>query len=128
MLDFRERSKLRRAIYAKPTIILLGIFVLFIARGAWAMYQKSEDAIVKRDSAQENLRVLESRAEELRADIERLSTDRGQEAAIRDRFMVAKEGEKVIIITQPSEKKIHTVTVSDDASTWTAKIKSAFGF
>ncbi len=127
MLDFRERTKLRRALYAKPTIIILAIFVLFAGHGAWAMYQKSEEAVVKRDKAQEDLRTLLSRNDELNHDIDRLSSDRGQEAAIRDRFMVAKDGEKVIIVSSPVPEKVHTVTIVDDSPTWQQKIKSTFG-
>ncbi len=129
MLDFRERTKFRRAIYAKPTIILLGLLTALVARGAFGMYQKSDEAITKRDKAVEELRVLEVRQKELDEDISRLSSPRGQEEEIRDRFMVAKEGEKVMIVATPEKKTMHTVTVDEEEqpTSFVDKMKSAIG-
>ncbi len=112
-LDFREKTKLRRMLYAKPTIVLLGVFALLVARSAWGMYQKSTEALAKRDKAQEELRMVQERKKVLEADISRFSTPRGQEGEIRDRYMVAKDGEKVIIIADPETPLVHTVTISD---------------
>lgn len=129
MLDFRERSRFRRVLYSKPTILVLFVVTILVARGAFGMYQKSEEAIAKRDKAAGELDVLRVREAELRDDIAQLSTERGQEEVIRDRFMVAKEGEKVIIVTDPEAKKVHTVTVTEGESpqTFVEKIKSAVG-
>ena len=114
MLDFRERNRLRKAIYAKPTILIVALGFFFVAHSAWGMYQKSRDAGDKRDAALERLTELEARERELSSDIARLSTNRGVEEEIRDRFMVAKDGEKVIIVSDPEEEKVHTVTVGDE--------------
>ena len=130
MLDFRERTKLRRALYAKPTIIILGLLTALVGRGAYAMYQKSQEAIANRDKAEADLLVLETRKKELDLDIARLSSVRGQEGEVRDRFMVAKEGEKVIIVADPAETKntAHTVVVSEEEpTTFMDKVKSAVG-
>jgi cell division protein FtsB len=115
MLDFRERSKMRRIVYAKPTILVLALLTLITARSAFGMYQKSKEAIAKRDKATAELQALKSRQEELDQDIARLGSERGQEEEIRDRFMVAKEGENVIIVADPEGTKTrHTVTVNED--------------
>jgi hypothetical protein len=115
--------------YAKPTILLLGLLTVLVARGAFGMYQKSGEAIVKRDKAMGELHVLEARQRELDEDISRLSSVRGQEEEIRDRFMVAKEGEKVMIVTPPDKKTTHTVTVSEEEqpTSFIDKMKSAVG-
>lgn len=113
MLDFRERSQLRRAIYAKPTILILALLVVLTMRGAWGMYEKNQEATIKRDKALAELSALKAREKQLSDDITRFSTERGQEEEIRNRFMVAKEGEKVIIVTQPEVETEHTVTVTD---------------
>jgi cell division protein FtsB len=115
MLDFRERSKMRRIVYAKPTILVLALLTLITARSAFGMYQKSKEAIAKRDKATAELQALKSRQEELDQDIARLGSERGQEEEILDRFMVAKEGENVIIVADPEgTKTTHTVTVNED--------------
>ncbi|GEM_PF-558678 len=127
-LDFRERTKLRRILYAKPTIILLGVIALLVAHGAWGMYQKSIEALAKRDKAQEELHAMQEREKGLQGDILRFSTPRGQEGEIRDRYMVAKDGEKVIIIADPETPAVHTVTVSDPtAPTLMERVKHITG-
>ncbi len=113
MLDFRERSRLRRFIYSKPSIFILFFFVILTAHGAWGMFEKSREAKIKEEKALLELGQLSSRHSELEQDINKLSTERGQEEEIRNRFMVAKDGEKVIIISQPVQEEVHSVTVTD---------------
>ncbi len=127
MLDLKERNRLRRVIYGKPMIIVIAVLFLFIARGAWGMYQKSIEATEKRNITEERLGELKQREAELSLDILNLSTDRGIEGEIRDRFMVAKEGENVMIVTDPDAQKIHTVTVSDNSPTIMQRMISAVG-
>ena len=127
-LDFRERTKLRRALYAKPTILVIVVIAFVSLHGAWNMYQKSIEAKANDDKANAALGVLEVREAGLRSDIDRLSTPRGQEEEIRNRFMVAKDGEKVIIITPPKDDTVHTVTVpEDDKKSFLDSLKAAVG-
>jgi cell division protein FtsB len=127
MLDFKQKNRVRRALYAKPTIIALVIVFLFVANGAWGMYQKSTTSITNKNSAEGELSSLKSREIELSQDIVNLSTDRGIEEEIRERFMVAKEGESVMVIANPKEEKIHTVTVPDTEETMVQKMLGASG-
>jgi cell division protein FtsB len=127
-LDIRERAKFRRAMYAKPTILLLGVLAVFLLHSAWGMYQKSREAIAKRNKATAEETELLLRSDELNADISRLSTERGVEEEIRDRFMVAKEGESVIIVTDPSQERVHSVTVTDQIEpSLSERLKAAVG-
>lgn len=128
-LDFRERTRIRRFVYAKPTILVVFVLSLVSLHGAWGMYQKSKDAIANRDRAVMEANVLMAHERELHADISKLSSDRGQEEEIRSRFMVAKDGEKVIIVSEPDSQTEHTVTVDDKSQTSTLvdKFKSAMG-
>ena len=127
MLDFRERTQLRKTMYAKPTILILGLLTLLVARGAWGMYEKSVEAKAKRDKALGELQTLEGYATQLNRDISALSTARGQEGQIRDRFMVAKEGERVIVVTDPEKKEAHTITVSEEPPSMMDQWKAAIG-
>ena len=114
MLDFKQKSRVRRALYAKPTIIALVVVFAFMANGAWGMYQKSKISTLNKNDAEEQLAALQSRERSLSQDIVNLSTERGMDEKIRERFMVAKEGENVMIISNAKEEKVHTVTVTDD--------------
>lgn len=126
MLDFRERSRLRRMLYAKPTLIILTLITAGLLQASWSMYKKSEEALAKKEKAAWELEELKQREAELSRDIERLSTERGVEEEIRERFMVAKEGEKVIIVSEPEKQKTHSIIVSEEPS-FVEKMKAAVG-
>lgn len=128
ILDWRERTRLRRVLYAKPTIILLAFAVALLLHSTWGVYQKSKEALSKNAKAEAELAALLAREKELKEDIARLNTADGVETEIRERFMVAKEGEKVMIITDPEKAKVHTVTVEDDSPTFMEKMLGAVGF
>lgn len=125
-LDFRQRFRFRRMLYSKiVAVALLALFVL-VAQATWGMYEKSVEAGERRDRAEMTLRGYEERTQELDANIERLSTERGIEEEIRDRFMVAKEGEGVIVVRTPSaEKKEDVVIVNGEKrSIWKRMLSS----
>jgi cell division protein FtsB len=128
MLDYTERRQLRKIVYAKPTIIILALITLFVARGAWSMYGKYTEATEKRDKTLAELNKLETREADLAHDIARLSSDRGVEAEIRGRYMVAKEGEKVMIIADAPELPSQEGTsLNNDPTLW-QKFLAAVGF
>ena len=127
MLDIRERTRLRRVLYAKPTIIFVAFLVALTVQAAWGIYKKSEDALARRDKVTAELASLAIREKELRQDISRLSSEEGVEAEIRGRFMVAKEGEKVMIIADPMAVEAHTVTITDNSPSFFQKMMSAVG-
>ena len=112
-LDIRQKARLRKAMYAKPTIIALVLLLAFVVHGSWGMYQKSAVANANKMKAEELVSELQVREKQLSEDIVGLSTERGIEEEIRERFMVAKEGEGVIIIADPEVDEVHTVTVSE---------------
>jgi cell division protein FtsB len=128
-LDFRERTRIRRFVYAKPTILAMFVLSLLSLHGAWGMYLKSKEALANRDKAVLEANVLMAHQQELHADIGKLSSDRGQEEEIRNRFMVAKDGEKVIIVSEPDDEVLHSVTVDDSNQTSTLidRFKAAVG-
>ncbi len=127
MLDIRQRSMFRRALYAKPTIIMIALLTAFVTHGAWGMFQKSTEAALRADDANARLGELRSRSDELTTDIKLLSSERGVEEEIRDRFMVAKEGENVMIVTDPEEKKVHSITVVDEKPSSLQRMLGAIG-
>ena len=114
MLDFKQKNRFRRALYAKPTIICLIAILGFMAKGAWGMYEKSATSNTNKERAQEELAALLVREKILNQDIIDLSSDRGVDEKIRERFMVAKEGESVMVIANPKVEKTYTITVNDE--------------
>ncbi len=112
-LDIKRRARIRRAIYAKPTILGIFLLLIFALHGTWGMYQKHRVAEDHLNRARATLSELEAREAELERDTQMLASPSGIEAEIRERFMVAKEGEGVIIISNPENVEVHTVTISE---------------
>lgn len=129
MLDFREYSRMRRVLYSKPSIIVLFIGVIWMASASYNIHKKSIEAKEKMARAETELAAVQARLTAIDADIDRLSTPHGVEKEIRDRFMVAKEGERIIIVTDGEEKVSHEVVVSDtsDDTSLLGKFKSFVG-
>ncbi len=122
------RSRVRRMIYSKPSAVLLFALLVLFVRGAWEMYEKSVEAREKRDQATSELTTLEEREAALRTEIGRLSNDRGVEEELRQRFMVAKDGENVIIVRSPdTQEGTQTIVVPLDDRSLKEKLMSAVG-
>jgi len=113
-LDIRQKAKWRRAMYAKPTILLLLVIFSLLLGSTWRMFEKSALAGQKAATADAALSELKSRESALSEDIVGLSSERGVEEQIRERFMVAKDGEKVIVISDTESTKPHTVIISEE--------------
>ena len=104
MFDFHERRKLRNVIYSRPILVLLGILILMFSYGVWGAWEKEYEIRAKTESSATVLNDLQSRKQGLQEKISELNTERGVEAEIRNKFEVAKDGEKVIFIVHPSDE------------------------
>lgn len=99
--------KRRRLHYTPRDYIVIGILVVFILWFAYLLVGiviKEERARKAATAAEAELASLEEREETLRENIEELSTERGQEASLRETYGVARPGEEVIIVLAPEEE------------------------
>lgn len=97
------------------------LLVLFwIASLIWGIAGKTHIAISQANDAKQRYTALESRKASLEANLAQLETVRGQEAAIRTSFGVARPGEEVIVVVPP------TVSAVVPALSWWQKILSWF--
>ncbi len=81
--------------------VWIGILILVIAWLSYLIYGLSGKAVVAwRAAGQVKMQyeALEVRRAGLEADLDGMRTQRGQEAAIRESFGVAKPGEEVIVV------------------------------
>lgn len=102
--DFRKRRNAKREI---PRVILgcLGIVALggltFVAvQAAWGMYGKFAAASEARSDAEAQLAQLQTQYAKVEAKVAELNTSRGVEAAVRERYGVARPGEGAIDIVR----------------------------
>lgn len=101
MLEFREKRKLKQILYSKLTLAVLFIIVLFLASTVLSVYQKEKSTRVAKELQEMEFDELSGREAVLRAEIDRLNSNRGIEEEIRSKFEVGREGERIIIITNP---------------------------
>ena len=80
----------------------LALVCLWLLSLIWSLAGKAEIAVQQATQAKAAYQQLEARKAELTADLTAAATPRGQEAAIRTAFGVAKPGEEVIVVVPPA--------------------------
>lgn len=104
MLDFQRKNKWEKEFYHLIVLIFLAILAGFLIKGVIRVYPNySKTSSVVEDLRQEKSEMTEKK-QELAENITRLQTDTGIEEDIREKFNVAKEGEKVIVIVDEDGK------------------------
>lgn len=89
----------KRTWFQSPIIAV--ILVLLVVWGGVAVvraYLKQREAVSNRNDSVRELRDAEQKQQELSTKIENLSTDRGMETEVRNRYRVAKPGEQLVIV------------------------------
>ena len=85
--------------------VLIGVLLLaafWLVSLIWGLAGKAQIAITQAAAAQRQYAALEKRKTELAASVQTLLTPRGQSAAIRTAFGVARPGEEVIVVVPPA--------------------------
>lgn len=82
-------------------ILICGLFI-YSAVGA---YKKSRRALEKLNVAQAEFFRLNNQKQKLSVDLENANTSFGTEKALREKFNVIKEGERIIIVVPEDEKE-----------------------
>jgi len=106
MKEFRQIHIIRQRIYSKPVILLLIIFMGFVANGTWNVFKKSHQSSQKLEVSKSELETLEKKKENITKDLDRLETKVGIEEEIRNKFDLAKEGEMTIVIVDTEEEVV----------------------
>lgn len=82
-------------------VLIFCALLVVVLRGVWGVYEKERESRALREEAEAELRDLRVREAELHADISSLSTERGMEEVLRERFEFGKENEGVVVIVEP---------------------------
>lgn len=102
MQDYRRRRAGRqdvtRAGLGALGVLALALVAFMAVRGAWGMYTKFAAASEADAAAKVELETLRSQVSQVGASAEALSSDRGVEAGVRERYGVARPGEGQIDI------------------------------
>ncbi len=92
---FQQKRKL---LHSPVAITLMFLALLYISYSSYGLFGKFKEARKKRAIAEAALIETEARKAQVQADLDKLSTDRGREEVIREKFNVVKEGEGVVVI------------------------------
>lgn len=84
------------------TIGILLLAALWLASLIWGIFGKARVAVSEAQEAKLQYESLEERRAVLEANLAALGTARGQDAAIRTAFGVARPGEEVIVVVPPA--------------------------
>jgi len=84
-------------------LILVALLILAISAswGVWNIYHKDRESARLNKEAQTQLADLRTRQTKLEADLGRLQTNRGVEAALRAQYGLGRDGEGLIVIVEP---------------------------
>jgi hypothetical protein len=103
MRHFQRKKGWRVFLESWPVVGILLFMVLFFAWGVIGLLHKMEVTRQNKKNAEVRVAELELQKEQLTADIDKLNTPEGKEASIREKFGLAKEGEREIVIVEDPE-------------------------
>lgn len=125
LLDFQQKNKLRNLLFSKFFLVLLFIVFIFLAYSTFSVYLKMKESSDKKQKVINEMIVLEEKNRLLENKINELNSPSGIEREIRDKFAVAKNGEKVVVIVE--DKESTSTEVYKEKTTW-QKVLEFFGF
>ncbi len=111
MREFKKRrtvgAELLRVSAGVAGVVALAGVAALASHAAWDMYGKFAEAAAARAAAETQLQELQTRHQNIEADVQALSSERGLEAQVRERYGVARPGEgQITIIRQASSTEV----------------------
>lgn len=94
---------MRRLMYSNVSIFFLLVIFIFFIFSIAGVYNKSKEAIKKNEEVSSELNDTKLKKDYFEAEIDRLNTNAGIEDELRDKFQIAKPGERVIIIVDDTK-------------------------
>lgn len=106
----------------RQVLLTIGLVLLAIYLGSriWNLGSKASLAWHQAHDTKSEYEALEARKSALEANLAALATPRGQDAAVREAFGVAKPGEEVIVVVPPA------TTSATTTRSWWGTVKSWF--
>ncbi len=98
MKNFQKKREIKDYLQSKVFLVFLTIILLLFIWNIIGVIGKLRETSKNRKIAEDKITELTKEKERLNTDIQKLSTEKGVEENIRDKFGLAKQGEGVIII------------------------------
>lgn len=108
-------------------LVVLFCFFLLFGYNVINLIEKERETTSKKELILEKIDNLKEREVSLSSNISKLKTEEGTEEIIREKYQVAKSGEKMVIIVDEDREKLQT-EVKSDAHGFGSWIKKVFRF
>lgn len=116
MKEYQQRHTIKKLLYSRLAILVLGVICLLMLRSVVELYGKySKVADLKAQSEKER-QSLEEKLARAQEKNDALHTERGIEEYVRKTYPVVKQGEGVIVVYEASSSPV--VPVRKDISTF----------
>lgn len=116
MRELESRQRLKRRIYSWPSILILALVTVLLARGAIALVAKERESAREALALDTKVTTLSEREKELTDEIDKLNTSAGVEEEIKSKYNVAEAGEHVAVIVDRPGKE--STTTPEEISWW----------
>ena len=117
------QRKKRSWIHAPWVTVLALVLIIGGLFSVVRAYIKKQESVVLKKQYEQELVEIKKQQEDLTVKIENLSTKRGIESEIRDRYRVAKEGEQLVIVVDNED----SVVSVPKKTPWFQKIRYFIG-
>ena len=111
MREFKDKRKRKEKLYSIWSILALFVILLFLVRSVWNIYQKEKESANLDSDSRVKFNSLSAQADQLAANINKLSTDAGIDEELRLKYGVVKPGEEMIVVV-PEDVTTPTSTQS----------------
>ena len=117
MAEFKKHTK--NNFWHSPImlVVLLGIVLVF-TYNIVGLIKKENETASKKELILSEINNLQKRESDLIKNIEELKTEDGTERAIRDKYQVVKDGEKMVMIVDEEKPKLTEDEVKSEHSFW----------
>ena len=114
-----------KQLFFSPIGIALSIVFLFVlVKANYSLYIRNDAARENRTTLQRELNTMEERRDRLLATLGRISTEKGEEIALREQYDVGKVGEEMIVVLDQDTPQRQSIV---DDTLW-SKIRAFIPF
>lgn len=104
MREYQQKKKIKKLAKSKITLAVLALFCALLLSSSYDLFQKKKQVLKRKAEAEYELNIAEKKKAEIGKELDKLSSVRGEERLIREKFNVKKEGEQVIVVMSKDNK------------------------
>jgi hypothetical protein len=119
MKELQRKQFVRRVMYSYPSLIILVLLTLLLAKGAWGIFMKERESARVVRELEEKVEQVEGREAELEAAIARIQTEDGLIEEIKGKFSVTRPGEHVAIVV---DERLKPTTTEESGESWLSSV------